>query len=68
MAKPDRGFFERVVEIAPGRPDEIVHVGDHRDNDVLPAKAAGLRATLIRRGPVGYLWGYDPVVRETPTG
>jgi HAD superfamily hydrolase (TIGR01549 family) len=64
VAKPQPGFFERVVEIAPGRPDEIVYVGDHRDNDVVPAKTAGLRAALIRRGPWGYLWADDPVVRE----
>src|SRR6266568_799678 len=64
VAKPNRGFFERVVDIAPGRPDEIVYVGDHRDNDVLPAKAVGLRVGLIRRGPWGYLWADDPAVRE----
>jgi HAD superfamily hydrolase (TIGR01549 family) len=65
VAKPNRGFFERVVEIAPGRPEEIVYVGDHRDNDVVPAKAVGLRVALIRRGPWGYLWADDPVVRES---
>lgn len=63
VAKPNRGFFDRVVEIAPGRPEEIVYVGDHRDNDVVPAKAVGLRVALIRRGPWGYLWADDPVVR-----
>jgi HAD superfamily hydrolase (TIGR01549 family) len=65
VAKPNRGFFDRVVEIAGCRPDEIVYVGDHRDNDVVPAKAAGLRAALIRRGPWGYLWADDPIVRQT---
>lgn len=64
VAKPHRGFFERVIEIVPGRPEETVYVGDHRDNDLLPAKAAGLRVALIRRGPWGYLWADDPVVRE----
>lgn len=64
VAKPNRAFFDRVVEAAPGAPEEIVYVGDHRDNDILPAKAAGLRAALIRRGPWGYLWADDPVVRD----
>lgn len=64
VAKPNRRFFERVVEVAGCRPDEIVYVGDHRDNDVVPAKAAGLRAALIRRGPWGYLWADDPIVRQ----
>ncbi|QFU91614.1 HAD family hydrolase [Amycolatopsis sp. YIM 10] len=62
VAKPDPAFFDKVVEFAPGRPEEIVYVGDHRDNDVVPARAAGLRPVLLRRGPWGYLWGNDPVV------
>jgi len=64
VAKPAPGFFDRIIDMAPGRPGEIVYVGDHRDNDVVPAKGAGLRTALIRRGPWGYLWGNDPVVRE----
>jgi phosphoglycolate phosphatase-like HAD superfamily hydrolase len=43
-------------------PAEIVYVGDHRDNDLIPAKAAGLRAAHIRRGPWGHLWADDPLV------
>lgn len=63
VAKPQREFFERVVDVAPGDADEIVYVGDHRDNDLLPAKAAGLCGALIRRGPWGHLWADDPVVQ-----
>ena len=40
-------------------------MGDHRDNDVLPAHAAGFRTALIRRGPWGYLWADDPTVIKT---
>jgi N-acetyl-D-muramate 6-phosphate phosphatase len=61
-AKPDPAFFARVIEAAPGEPHEIVYVGDHRDNDLEPAKAAGLRTAHIRRGPWGYLWAEDPKV------
>ncbi|WP_037305738.1 HAD family hydrolase [Amycolatopsis orientalis] len=64
VAKPDAEFFRKVIEFAPGEPHEILYVGDHRDNDVVPASAAGLRSGLIRRGPWGYLWADDPVVRE----
>lgn len=64
VAKPVQAFFQRVAEVAPGRPKEIVYVGDHRDNDVFPAKAAGLRAAHIRRGPWGHLWADDPCVTE----
>jgi HAD superfamily hydrolase (TIGR01549 family) len=64
VAKPDPAFFRRVIEAAPGCPEEIVYVGDHRDNDLIPAKAAGLRAAYIRRGPLGHLWADDPRVAE----
>lgn len=62
VAKPDPAFFCRIVQAAPGNPDEIVYVGDHRDNDLVPAKAAGLRTAFIRRGPWGHLWADDPLV------
>ncbi|MFC3452704.1 HAD family hydrolase [Amycolatopsis speibonae] len=64
VAKPDTRFFQRVTEFAPGEPHEILYVGDHRDNDVVPASMAGLRTALIRRGPYGYLWANDPIVRK----
>jgi HAD superfamily hydrolase (TIGR01549 family) len=62
VAKPDPAFFTRVIQVAPGEPAEIVYVGDHRDNDIKPARAAGLRTAFIRRGPWGYLWADDPAV------
>jgi HAD superfamily hydrolase (TIGR01549 family) len=63
VAKPDPAFFDRVADFAPGTGGEIAYVGDHRDNDIVPAHAAGLRSVLIRRGPWGYLWADDPAVR-----
>jgi HAD superfamily hydrolase (TIGR01549 family) len=53
--KPSRGFFERVSQASAATPDEVLYVGDRLDNDVLPAKAMGMQAALIRRGPWGYL-------------
>jgi FMN phosphatase YigB (HAD superfamily) len=64
VAKPAAAFFVRLIEWAPGTPGEIVYVGDHRDNDVIAAKAAGLRTALIRRGPWGYLWADDPITER----
>ncbi|MFB7617841.1 HAD family hydrolase [Kitasatospora sp. NPDC056181] len=52
-SKPSSAFFDRVIEWAPGEPHEIVYVGDHPANDVAPAKASGLRAAHLRRGPIG---------------
>ncbi|MFD9894266.1 HAD family hydrolase [Amycolatopsis sp. NPDC059027] len=64
VAKPDPAFFEQVIATAGVEPGRIVYVGDHRDNDVIPAKAAGIRTVLLRRGPWGYLWADNPVARQ----
>jgi HAD superfamily hydrolase (TIGR01549 family) len=63
--KPDPAFFDRLLQWAPGRPEEILYVGDHRDSDVISGHRAGLRTALIRRGPWGHLWADDAVVRST---
>jgi FMN phosphatase YigB (HAD superfamily) len=39
-----------VLEEAGAPAEEILYVGDRVDNDVLPARAAGLQAIRIRRG------------------
>ncbi|MYS22740.1 haloacid dehalogenase superfamily, subfamily IA, variant 1 with third motif having Dx(3-4)D or Dx(3-4)E [Streptomyces sp. DvalAA-14] len=65
VAKPEPGFFARVVEAARAEPAEIVYVGDHPVNDVFPVKAAGLRSAHLRRGPWGHLWADDPQVIAT---
>ncbi|MET9070773.1 HAD family hydrolase [Streptomyces sp. NPDC004232] len=59
VAKPQPEFFQRVLEVAHAAPDATLYVGDHPVNDVFPAKAAGLRAAHIRRGPWGHLWADD---------
>ncbi|MFF3497367.1 HAD family hydrolase [Streptomyces sp. NPDC002795] len=60
VAKPDLEFFERLVVEACAAAEEILYVGDHPQNDVYPARAAGLRTAHLRRGPWGYLWAQDP--------
>jgi HAD superfamily hydrolase (TIGR01549 family) len=62
VAKPDPTFFQRVVEMAGVARNELLYVGDHRDNDVVAGHTAGLRTALIRRGPWGHLWAEDPAV------
>ena len=54
-AKPDPAFFRAVIAAAPCHPGEILYVGDRLDNDLRPAKAAGLQTAFIRRGPWGYI-------------
>ncbi|QUD88667.1 HAD family hydrolase [Phenylobacterium montanum] len=60
VEKPSPAFFDKVIEAA-GRPaGEIAYVGDRLDNDVLPARAAGLAAVFLRRGPWGLLHALGP--------
>ncbi|WP_344967983.1 HAD family hydrolase [Streptosporangium fragile] len=59
IAKPDPGFFGKVLQLAEAPAHETVYVGDHPANDIIPAKAFGLRTCMIRRGPWGHLWGND---------
>ena len=59
VAKPDPRFFDKVIEATGMDPHRIAYVGDRVDNDVLPARAAGLHPVLIRRGPWGRAqWGW----------
>jgi FMN phosphatase YigB (HAD superfamily) len=60
VEKPDPRFFARVAEAAGAPPSAIAYVGDRLDNDILPAKAAGMTAVFIRRGPWGVIHADDP--------
>jgi len=60
VAKPSPGFFARVVTDLGLPPRQVLYVGDRLDNDVLPARAAGLRTAFLRRGPWGYLHAQRP--------
>jgi HAD superfamily hydrolase (TIGR01549 family) len=64
VEKPEPGFFARVTEVAGRTPEEILYVGDRLDNDVLPARRAGMRAALLRRGPWGFLHAGRPEVAQ----
>ena len=60
VEKPSPQFFERVAEAAGCAPSAILYVGDRIDNDVLPARAAGMRTAFIRRGPWGFIHAQRP--------
>ena len=62
LHKPDPRFFQRIareLDLPPGR---IAYVGDRLDNDVRPARAAGMTAVFVRRGP----WGWIQAGRARP--
>jgi putative hydrolase of the HAD superfamily len=48
-AKPDPAVFRAALEAAGCGPEEALHVGDSEENDVAGARAAGIRAVLLRR-------------------
>lgn len=61
-AKPDPAFFRAIAAAAGVEPGDCVHVGDRVDNDVVAARAAGMAAVHVRRGPWGVLHGDDPAI------
>jgi FMN phosphatase YigB (HAD superfamily) len=60
VAKPDAAFFAKVAEAAGEPADRIAYVGDRVDNDVLPARLAGMVAVHLRRGPWGWMHAEKP--------
>ncbi|MEU4152589.1 HAD family hydrolase [Streptomyces sp. NPDC026659] len=66
-SKPDPAFFERVAQIVPAEPHEMLYVGDRLDNDIRPAAAAGLHTALVRRGPWATVQWHSKEATKTPT-
>jgi HAD superfamily hydrolase (TIGR01662 family) len=62
VEKPDPRFFERIAAELALAPEAIAYVGDRLDNDVGPAKRAGMLAVFIRRGP----WAWIQAGRDHP--
>jgi HAD superfamily hydrolase (TIGR01549 family) len=60
VEKPSPAFFARIAETAGLPPAEIAYVGDRLDNDILPARAAGLFAVFLVRGPWGIVHARRP--------
>ena len=64
VEKPSPEFFARIVQVSGVSPREIAYVGDRVDNDVLPAKAAGMVSVLLHRGPWGLIHARRPEAAE----
>lgn len=62
VSKPSPEFFSQVITAAQFNPKQILYVGDRLDNDVLPAREAGMRTAFLRRGPWGYFHAQRPEV------
>jgi HAD superfamily hydrolase (TIGR01549 family) len=66
-SKPDPAFFERVAEVVPAEPDEMLYVGDRIDNDIRPAIAAGMHTALVHRGPWATIQWNTQEAEKLPT-
>jgi FMN phosphatase YigB (HAD superfamily) len=64
ISKPAPGFFAKVVEAAGVPAENIAYVGDRVDNDVIPARAAGMMAIFLRRGPWGWMHEERPGIEQ----
>jgi HAD superfamily hydrolase (TIGR01662 family) len=60
VSKPDPRFFAEVIAAVPCPAGRIAYVGDRVDNDMKPAKAAGLHPIYLRRGPWGFIFSEHP--------
>lgn len=64
IEKPSLEFFRHFARLLDLPPGEIAYVGDRVDNDVGPARAAGMVAVFLRRGP----WALIQSSPDQPTG
>jgi HAD superfamily hydrolase (TIGR01662 family) len=62
VKKPAPAFFQKIIDELQLTAGAIAYVGDRLDNDILPARSAGMVAVFIRRGPWGFLHARQPEV------
>lgn len=53
-AKPDKEIFEWAFKLAGCTAQESVMVGDRLDNDIIPAKAVGMKMVWVKNGLAKY--------------
>ena len=53
-AKPDKEIFEKALELAKCTAAESMMVGDRLDNDIIPAKAIGMKTIWVKNGLAQY--------------
>ena len=53
-AKPDKEIFEKAFELANCTAAESIMVGDRLDNDIIPAKAIGMKTIWVKNGLAQY--------------
>lgn len=64
LSKPDPRIFQLALNRAGCRAEQAVMVGDRLDNDIIPARALGMKTVWIRQGDWKYASPRSP--DETP--
>ncbi|MEU9222904.1 HAD family hydrolase [Streptomyces massasporeus] len=67
VSKPDPEFFKRVAAAVPFEVSETLYVGDRWENDIRPARQAGMHTALVHRGPWATIQWNMAEARELPT-
>ena len=52
--KPDRGHFQKALDLSGFNADEVIHIGDHQINDVVGALNLGMKAIWFNKN--GATW------------
>ena len=63
VGKPDRRIFEAAAQAAGVPPDEVLHIGDDAELDVLAALACGMQTAWVNRDDK--LWSHAAEPHET---
>lgn len=64
--KPDRRIFETALQRSGAEPSEAVHVGDMYLEDIVGARAVGVRPLLMDRGELGMFPSYPESGNHSP--
>ncbi len=59
-AKPAPDMFVQICRLAGVRPEEVVHVGDEPDTDIVGAAAVGCRTVWVNRRDASWPYGWRP--------
>ncbi|MCT1765155.1 HAD family hydrolase [Brevibacterium casei] len=63
IEKPSADFFARIVDAMSVEAHAVLYVGDRVDNDIIPAREAGMRTAFLARGPWGTIHKRRPEAR-----
>ena len=42
--KPNLGFFKEMLKVSKYKPEEVIMIGDKKDDDIIPARKVGMKA------------------------